>query len=176
MALTEAAREQVRSRANFACEFCGVRETDVGGELTVDHYRPRSEGGGDDLANLIYSCHCCNLYKSDYWPRGESKLHLCNPRLEQFSEHFLECDDGSLRSLTERGEFTLHRLRLNRPQLVAHRSSQRRGASRDLQLTILGSLSDVLEQLLQQQTMMTREQHRLLEELQQLLWFLLHRK
>jgi outer membrane lipoprotein-sorting protein len=44
----------VRRRANFACEFCGVSETDAGGQLTVDHFQPRHKGGDDSLENLIY--------------------------------------------------------------------------------------------------------------------------
>jgi hypothetical protein len=38
MSITEAVRLQVRQRANFVCEFCGVTETDTGGELTIDHF------------------------------------------------------------------------------------------------------------------------------------------
>jgi len=38
MTITADIREQVRQRANFACEFCGVTETDTGGHLTVDHF------------------------------------------------------------------------------------------------------------------------------------------
>ena len=34
-------REQVRQRANFACEFCGVSESDTGNLLTVDHFQPK---------------------------------------------------------------------------------------------------------------------------------------
>ena len=49
--------ERVRLRANFACEYCGVTETDTGGLLTVDHYQPRAHGGSDDLGNLVYCCH-----------------------------------------------------------------------------------------------------------------------
>ena len=29
--------EQVRQRANFACEFCGTSETDSGGPLSFSH-------------------------------------------------------------------------------------------------------------------------------------------
>jgi len=68
MTITAEIREQVRQRANFACEFCGVTETDVGGELTVDHFQPTAKGGGDDLDNLLYCCARCNQYKLDYWP------------------------------------------------------------------------------------------------------------
>lgn len=66
MSIPEAVRLQVRQRANFACEFCGVTETDTGGELTVDHFCPQTKGGTDDPDNLLYSCHRCNQYKADY--------------------------------------------------------------------------------------------------------------
>lgn len=39
----------IRQRANFRCEFCGVTETDVGGELTIDHFKPLKSGGADLL-------------------------------------------------------------------------------------------------------------------------------
>ena len=31
-------RDQVRQRANFACEYCGVAESDTGSLLTVDPF------------------------------------------------------------------------------------------------------------------------------------------
>jgi hypothetical protein len=37
MTITAAMRLAVRQRAGFACEYCGVREEDAGGELTIDH-------------------------------------------------------------------------------------------------------------------------------------------
>ena len=42
-------RQQVRQRADFTCEFCGISETDTGGELTVDHFQPFGKGGNDGL-------------------------------------------------------------------------------------------------------------------------------
>jgi 5-methylcytosine-specific restriction endonuclease McrA len=68
MSLTALIREQVRQRAQCACEFCGVTEIDVGGMLTIDHFRPRTKVGSDTLENLIYACIACNQYKQDYWP------------------------------------------------------------------------------------------------------------
>ena len=53
MSLSATIREQVRRRSGCACEFCGVEETDVGGLLTIDHFKPRSKDGLDDLENLI---------------------------------------------------------------------------------------------------------------------------
>ncbi len=75
--------DQVRRRANFACEYCGVTETDTGGRLSVDHLKPRAHGGADALDNLLYCCHRCNLYKADFWtPRNSSAL----PPFQQFTK------------------------------------------------------------------------------------------
>jgi len=38
MNVTSADRLQVRQRANVACEYCDVTETDAGGESIVDQY------------------------------------------------------------------------------------------------------------------------------------------
>lgn len=45
MSISKALRKQVRQRANYACEFCSVSETDSGGELTIDHFQPVAKGG-----------------------------------------------------------------------------------------------------------------------------------
>jgi hypothetical protein len=121
MALPADVVAQVRQRANFACEYCGASETDTAGELTVDHYQPRACGGPDDLGNLLYCCYRCNLYKADYWPAQPGDPVLWNPRQEPLETHLLLLADGRLHPVTGTGQFTLRRLRLNRPALVAHR-------------------------------------------------------
>lgn len=68
MTLSASLREQVRNRAEAACEFCGVSEINTGGQLTIDHFHPQSKGGQDSLENLIYCCVRCNQYKQNYWP------------------------------------------------------------------------------------------------------------
>jgi hypothetical protein len=113
--------ERVRLRATFAFEYCGVSETDSGGKLTVDHFHPRSRGGNDDLVNLLYCCYRCNLHKADYWPTKPGDPVLWNPRREPMGAHLRLLPDGALYPLTPTGEFTLKRLRLNRPQLVGYR-------------------------------------------------------
>lgn len=114
-------RNEVQRRSGFRCEFCGISETDSGGELTIDHFRPKSKGGDDSSENLIYSSIRCNQYKLDYWPETPDKPMLFNPRVENFQNHFFRLDDGTLYPLTATGTFTLKRLRLNRPPLVATR-------------------------------------------------------
>ena len=53
-------REEVRRRADFACEFCDTTEADTGGQMTIDHFQPRAKGGSDSLDNLLYCCTRCN--------------------------------------------------------------------------------------------------------------------
>lgn len=120
MAVSESIRQVVRQRARFACEYCGVTETNVGGELTIDHYEPRSQGGVDELDNLLYCC-AFNVYKGDYWRQAGSLQPLWHPRRESFATHFQVLASGVLQALTDDGQVALRVLRLNRPQLVRQR-------------------------------------------------------
>ena len=121
--------EVVRQRYRRSCGYCGVTETAVGGELTLDHYHPRAAGGSDEPDNLVYACIKCNQYKSDYWPddadlaQGRRLLH---PGVDDASLHMSEDEaTGRLQGLTPTGVFHITVLRLNRPQLVAHRLARR---------------------------------------------------
>jgi len=67
----------------------------------------------------------CNQYKGDFWPdaadlaQGRRVLHL---RVDDNRLHLAEDENtGYLRPLTATGHFHAVLLRLNRPQLVAHR-------------------------------------------------------
>ena len=125
MSISKNLKETVRLQAGCACEFCGVTEANAGGLLTIDHYQPRKKGGTDDFDNLLYCCFACNFFKHDYYPLSLSESLLWNPRLEALSVHFLELESGFLHPLTPIGVFTLGRLRLNRPALVANRLQKR---------------------------------------------------
>ncbi|MEW5987040.1 MAG: HNH endonuclease signature motif containing protein [Chloroflexota bacterium] len=176
MTITAEAREEVRRRAAFACEFCGVSEAGTGGQLTVDHFQPTSKGGDDSLPNLLYCCTRCNQYKLDYWPAKPDDLPLWNPRLESASKHFLELDDGVIYPLTPTGTFTLKRLRLNRPPLIAYRLRRRQQAEETRLLSRYRDLVLLLEQLHTQLSALLEEQGRLLETQRELLRLLLHRE
>lgn len=170
MRLADDVREHVHRRARFACEFCGVTETDVGGELTIDHFRPISRGGADDLENLIYCCVRCNQYKADYW---DAKRGLWNPRQESFAAHFLLLADGKLYPLTETGALTLDRLRLNRPPLVDYRLRGQAYTEANRLLAQYQTLINLLTQIAEQQARLLQEQRALLEEQSYLLTLLL---
>lgn len=121
--------EAVRRRYQYACGYCGVTEAAAGGELTIDHYRPRAAGGGDDDDNLIYACVKCNQYKGEFWPHAEDMAQdrrVLHPWLDDLRTHLSEDEQtGHLQALTETGRFHIALLRLNRPQLVAHRLARR---------------------------------------------------
>lgn len=162
MSINPAERDVVRQRAHFACEFCGVSETDAAGQLTVDHFRPRAKGGEDSLDNLVYACIRCNVYKQDYWPPNVDAPQLWNPRYESAARHFIELDDGQLTPLTAVGAFTIRRLRLNRAPLVAYRRQKREQAEAMRLLTQYRDLVSLLAQLNAQLATLTRQQQQLL--------------
>lgn len=169
MSISTEIREQVRIRANYACEFCNVTEQSSGGLLTIDHYRPTSKGGLDIISNLIYCCSRCNSYKQAYFATSSKENVLWNPRTEPFSKHFLALDNGLIQSITPIGNFTLQRLRLNRSALVAFRLKKLQNKEQTRQLIRYKELINLLENLNKELTTLSKEQQILLEEQQELL-------
>ena len=64
-----ARRVAARNRAEArSCFYCGVAFSGLGtgpDHRTVDHRIPRSRGGTDGLANLVFACYACNQRKRD---------------------------------------------------------------------------------------------------------------
>lgn len=175
MTITDEVRSAVRRRANCACEYCGLREADIPGRLTLDHYQPSARGGGDSLENLVYACIWCNQRKQAYWPNHESDKYLWNPRQDASTEHFLLLDDGKLSPLTEVGLFTIQRLKLNRPSLITYRNKQRISVEKDNLLTQYRGLVSLQTDIITQLTRQVEKQQRLLAEQQEYLNLLLKR-
>lgn len=117
-------RQTVRRAYDFACGYCGVREDDVGSELELDHFQPRSLGGGGELENLVYCCTTCNRFKGDFWTISTEEKRLLHPQHDDVGLHLRTDSDGLLTALTETGKFHLMRLHLNRPPLVALRRAR----------------------------------------------------
>ena len=60
------------------CQYCGqVRPPR---DLTLDHVRPRSRGGGSTWENLVAACFPCNNRKSDRTPEVAGMVLLRQPR------------------------------------------------------------------------------------------------
>ena len=127
MAVSAETRAAVRVAFAGCCGYCGVSETAVGGELEIDHFRPLSAGGSDELENLVYACTACNRFKGDYAPAGDApeSLRLLRPHRDDMAAHVVETAHGRLLGLTPRGWFHLDRLHLNRPLLVEMRRLRR---------------------------------------------------
>jgi hypothetical protein len=117
--------QTVRERYASCCGYCGVSETDVGGELTVDHFRPVSAGGDQSDANLVYACVRCNQYKGALLPEATDftqEQRLLHPLQDDLATHMREDEStGRLQGITATGRFHIEVLRLNRPALIVHR-------------------------------------------------------
>lgn len=72
--------EEVFETDGFRCVYCGFDGRSFEGWvfLVVDHFKPRSKFGTDDLANLVTACVSCNSMKGDNdWPTlDEAKKNL----------------------------------------------------------------------------------------------------
>ena len=121
--------QQVRQHYGFCCGYCGISETDAGGDLTVDHFHPISAGGGDEIDNLVYACVRCNQYKGILLPEAIDPVQerrLLHPLRDTTIAHMREEEvSGRLIALTPTGAFHITSLRLNRPALIANRQRRR---------------------------------------------------
>jgi HNH endonuclease len=111
-------RRLVRQRAKYRCEYCHSPEYLSPDRFTLDHILPQSLGGSDCLDNLALACHRCNNHHYNFTvgidPQTQIEVSLFNPRLQDWSEHFIWTADG-LRILgtTAIGRATCDRLNLN---------------------------------------------------------------
>ena len=111
-------RELVRQRAQFLCEYCHSPECISPDRFTIDHTRPQSKGGTDELDNLALCCHRCNERRSNNMVGVDSVtgtiVPLFNPRQQSWKEHFI-WTKGSTEILahTPIGQATCDRLDFN---------------------------------------------------------------
>jgi hypothetical protein len=63
MAITKKIRFEVFKRDGFTCQYCGKHPPET--TLEIDHIKPKSKNGSDDINNLITSCFDCNRGKSN---------------------------------------------------------------------------------------------------------------
>ena len=108
----------VRKRAKYRCEYCHYPEFLSTSPLTIDHIFPCSLGGTDEINNLALACRCCNERHYNFItgidPQTEQEESLFNPRISQWSKHFIWTVDGTqIIGLTPIGRATCERLDLN---------------------------------------------------------------
>jgi 5-methylcytosine-specific restriction endonuclease McrA len=120
-------RAEVRSRANNACEYCYLHQTDSPlASLHVEHIIPRIHGGSDDLDNLALACIDCNLHKGPNLagidPETNSLTALFHPRQQEWNDHF-EWSGIHLVGRTATGRTTIRVLNMNSDDQLSLRSS-----------------------------------------------------
>lgn len=69
-------RKNILRRDGHQCQYCGSQ----GGNLTLDHIIPKSQGGEDTWENLITACVSCNNKKDNKKPEDANMRLLRQPR------------------------------------------------------------------------------------------------
>jgi HNH endonuclease len=128
--ISESVQAQVRQRADQLCEYCHASEQWQYVRFTVDHVRPLSLGGVDDLENLALACFHCNRRKTNRLtavdPQSNEETPLFNPRQQVWCEHFIWSADGLLiLALTTVGRATIATLALNRERVINIREADK---------------------------------------------------
>lgn len=103
-AIPKRIRFEVFKRDKFTCQYCGKMAPEV--VLEVDHIKPVSKGGSNELLNLITSCQDCNRGKSNIELSDDSVVKRQQAQLQEIAERkeqlemMLEWRE-SLKDLTE---------------------------------------------------------------------------
>lgn len=77
-------RFEVFKRDSFKCQYCGKSAPEV--ILHVDHIKPVSKGGDNEIVNLVTSCDQCNLGKSDVELSDNAAVTKQKAMLDQLNE------------------------------------------------------------------------------------------
>ena len=77
-------RFEVFKRDSFKCQYCGKSAPEV--VLNVDHIKPVSKGGTNEIVNLITSCWDCNIGKSDRELKDNAVVSKQKNQLDDLNE------------------------------------------------------------------------------------------
>lgn len=67
-------KDSLLYRDEFRCLYCGNEFPKK--KLTMDHFIPKSKGGGKSFENILMSCQPCNLKKGDKFMEPLKKPHV----------------------------------------------------------------------------------------------------
>lgn len=82
--LSKKIRFEVLKRDKFTCQYCGKSAPEV--VLEVDHIKPVSKGGKNDIMNLITSCKDCNRGKSNIELSDDSVIKKQQAQLQEIAD------------------------------------------------------------------------------------------
>lgn len=77
-------RFEVLKRDSFTCQYCGQKAPNV--LLQIDHIKPVSKGGSNDLMNLITACSDCNAGKSNRELSDKTAIEKKRKQLDELQE------------------------------------------------------------------------------------------
>jgi hypothetical protein len=121
-----ATRRLVQMRAGRRCEYCRIHEDDDPYAFHLEHIVPKKHDGSDDVSNLAWSCHNCNLGKGSNLSgnvRGEI-VALFDPRRQDWARHF-RWQGAVLVGKTKCGRATVRVLNINDADRVQLRETLR---------------------------------------------------
>lgn len=82
--LSKKIRFEVFKRDSFTCQYCGRSAPEV--KLEVDHIKPVSKNGDNEITNLITSCKDCNAGKSDRELSNDAVVAKRKAQLDELQE------------------------------------------------------------------------------------------
>lgn len=88
--LSKKIRFEVFKRDKFTCQYCGRMAPDV--VLQVDHIKPVSKGGKNDILNLVTSCADCNNGKSNIELSDDSAIKKQQAQLKNIADRKEQLD------------------------------------------------------------------------------------
>jgi 5-methylcytosine-specific restriction endonuclease McrA len=75
-------RNKIKNRDDFTCRLCMNKKDS--NSLQVHHITPVSNGGNDELSNLVLLCHNCHTsLHQEGWEKYSNKLFLYTNSLEK---------------------------------------------------------------------------------------------
>ena len=125
-------KPQLAEESSNRCVYCAIYDAELGGQRNfhVEHYKPKSNPEFahliNDYSNLFYACPICNTFKSNSWFRASdgdwNTIHYPNPALYDYGDFFAEGGNAFIIIGNHVvGEFLVHKLHLNRFQLIYYR-------------------------------------------------------
>lgn len=111
-------KKQVYVRANYICEYCCALAMYSAQPFVIEHIKPKSKNGTDDLENLALACGGCNGSKYNKTHALDSVstqlVPLYNPRTMIWQEHFVWSDNfQEIIGTTPTGRATVNALKMN---------------------------------------------------------------
>lgn len=120
-----AAREFVRRRAEYRCEYCLLPQRFSEFTHHIEHIIAKQHGGSDDSDNLALACHRCNLHKGPNLtgvdPLSGDVVPLFHPRRDRWAHHFA-ARGIRVEGITPVGRATVELLAMNDARRLEMRS------------------------------------------------------